>query len=102
MPAAFSLLRTSAVTPCPPRISASRTAPPTDPVAPVRKTRIGSATAYLNSQTGPGSFIISFVPRDTLVDFFRDIALARGTFLVYDDGFRTHAYSYADVTAASR
>jgi long-chain acyl-CoA synthetase len=42
------------------------------------------------------------VPRDTLVDFFHDLAGARGTFLVYDDGFRTHAYSYADVARASR
>ena len=35
--------------------------------------------------------------RDTLVDFFHDLALARGDFLVYDDGFRSHALTYRDV-----
>ncbi len=35
--------------------------------------------------------------RDTLVDFFRDLALARGEFLVYDDGFRSHALTYGEV-----
>ena len=40
--------------------------------------------------------------RDTLIDFFHDIARARGEFLVYDDGFRSRAYSYADVGRAAR
>ena len=40
--------------------------------------------------------------RDTLIDFFRDLALARGVFLVYDDGFRSHSYTYAQVAAAAR
>jgi long-chain acyl-CoA synthetase len=38
------------------------------------------------------------VPRDTLLDFFRDVARARGNFLIYDDGFRSRAYSYAEVS----
>ena len=39
--------------------------------------------------------------RDTLVDFFHDLARATGEFLVYDDGFRTHRYSYAQVGRAA-
>ena len=42
------------------------------------------------------------VARDTLVDFFHDLARAKGEFLVYDDGFRTHRYSYAQVGRAAR
>ena len=33
----------------------------------------------------------STVPRDTLIDFFHDLARARGDFLVYDDGFRSRS-----------
>ena len=40
--------------------------------------------------------------RDTLIDFFDDIASAQGTFLVHDDSFRTRSFSYADVGRASR
>ncbi len=40
--------------------------------------------------------------RDTLVDVFRDLAASQGEFLVYDDGFRVHAYSYGDVGRAAR
>ncbi len=40
--------------------------------------------------------------RDTLVDVFEDLAAARGEFLVYDDGFRTHTYRYEDVGRAAR
>jgi long-chain acyl-CoA synthetase len=42
------------------------------------------------------------VSRDTLIDFFHDLARARGPFLVYDDGFRTRSYSYAEVGRAGR
>jgi long-chain acyl-CoA synthetase len=42
------------------------------------------------------------VARDTLIDFFGDLSLARGEFLVYDDGFRSRAYSYRDVVRAAR
>ncbi len=42
------------------------------------------------------------MPRATLIDFFHDLAAARGTFLIYDDGFRSRAYSYADVGRAAR
>mgnify|MGYP003348779535 CR=1 FL=1 len=34
--------------------------------------------------------------RDTLIDFFHDLSLARGEFLVYDDGFKSRAYSYRE------
>jgi long-chain acyl-CoA synthetase len=42
------------------------------------------------------------VGRQTLLDFFDDLARTSGEFLVYDDGFRTHAYSYEDVVRAAR
>ena len=42
------------------------------------------------------------MPRDTLIDFFRDLSLARGEFLVHDDGFRSRAYSYREVASAAR
>ena len=42
------------------------------------------------------------MPRDTLIDFFDDLSHARGEFLVYDDGFRSRGYSYAEVAAAAR
>ena len=42
------------------------------------------------------------VVRDTLVDFFRDLAHARGDFLVYDNGFRTRTYTYEQVGHAAR
>src|SRR6476469_826932 len=59
------------------------------PVAPVRKIRI--AAVYHSS----------LVPRDTLIDFFADLSQARGEFLVYDDGFRSRGYSYAEVANAA-
>ncbi len=40
--------------------------------------------------------------RDTLIDFFDDLARARGEFLVHDDGFRTRRYTYDKVGRASR
>jgi long-chain acyl-CoA synthetase len=42
------------------------------------------------------------VARDTLIDFFGDLSDARGEFLVYDDGFRSRGYSYAEVANAAR
>jgi long-chain acyl-CoA synthetase len=42
------------------------------------------------------------VPRDTLVDFFHDLAEARGAFLVHDDGFRSRTFSYREVGRAAR
>jgi long-chain acyl-CoA synthetase len=42
------------------------------------------------------------VVRGTLIDFFGDLARARGDFLVYDDGFRSRSYTYANVTDAAR
>ena len=42
------------------------------------------------------------MPRDTLIDFFDDLSHARGEFLVYDDGFRSRGYSYAEVAGAAR
>src|SRR5436190_20539193 len=86
---AFSLSRTSAVTSCPARTSSSRTAAPMYPVAPVRKIRI--AAVYHSS----------LVVRGTLIDFFGALAKARGDFLVYDDGFRSRRYTYAEVAHAA-
>jgi len=42
------------------------------------------------------------VPRDTLVDFFHDLAQAPGEFLIHDDGFRSRHFSYREVGAAAR
>jgi long-chain acyl-CoA synthetase len=42
------------------------------------------------------------VVRDTLIDFFRDLSIARGDFLVYDDGFRSRSYTYDAVGRAAR
>ena len=44
----------------------------------------------------------SNVPRDTLVDFFRDLAAIRAEFLVYDAGYRVRGYTYAEVVRAAR
>ena len=40
--------------------------------------------------------------RDTLLDFFDDVSAGRGNFLVYDDGFRTRSYTYAQTAHAAR
>ncbi len=40
--------------------------------------------------------------RDTLIDFFDDLSRARGRFLVHDDGFRSRAYSYAEIARGAR
>jgi long-chain acyl-CoA synthetase len=42
------------------------------------------------------------VPRDTLVDLFRDLETHRGDFLVYDDGYRVRRHTYAEVARAAR
>jgi len=42
------------------------------------------------------------VPRDTLIDYFNDLARTRGLFLVYDDGFRCRSHTYAQVARAAR
>ena len=39
--------------------------------------------------------------RDTLLDFFDDLASRSGTFLVYDDGSRTRQWTYAEVGHAA-
>lgn len=40
--------------------------------------------------------------RETLVDFFADLARWPGEFLAYDDGFRSWSYTYGEVAAAAR
>jgi long-chain acyl-CoA synthetase len=42
------------------------------------------------------------MPRDTLLDFFEDLAREQGPFLVYDDGYRTWTRSYAEIATAAR
>ncbi|MGH9348890.1 MAG: AMP-binding protein, partial [Vicinamibacterales bacterium] len=42
------------------------------------------------------------MPRDTLIDVFRDLILIRGEFLVYDDGYRRRSHNYAEVGRAAR
>src|SRR5258708_17837142 len=86
---AFSLSRTSVVTSWLARTSASSTALPTYPVAPVRKIRIAG-------------YHSSVVARDTLIDFFQDFSVAGGDFLVYDDGFRTRSYTYSEMDRMAR
>jgi long-chain acyl-CoA synthetase len=40
--------------------------------------------------------------RETLTDFFADLASARGVFLVHDNGYRRREHTYQDVARASR
>ena len=40
--------------------------------------------------------------RDTLIDFFDDLARARGEFLVHDDGYRSRRFTYAQVGRSAR
>jgi long-chain acyl-CoA synthetase len=42
------------------------------------------------------------MPRDTLIDLFRDFESHQGDFLVYDDGYRIRRHSYRQVTRAAR
>ena len=42
------------------------------------------------------------MPRDTLIDLFRDLDRHRGDFLVYDDGYRVRRHTYVEVTRAAR
>jgi long-chain acyl-CoA synthetase len=42
------------------------------------------------------------MPRDTLIDLFRDLDTHRGDFLVYDDGYRVRRHTYVEVTRAAR
>src|SRR6476659_5249812 len=42
------------------------------------------------------------MPRRTLIDFYADLSSTSGEFVVYDDGYRSWAYSYADVANAAR
>ena len=42
------------------------------------------------------------VRRDTLIDFFHDLAASRGDFLVHDDGFRSRTHTYDEVGRAAR
>ena len=42
------------------------------------------------------------MPRETLIDFFRDIATIRGEFLVFDDGYRRRGHTYDAVARAAR
>jgi long-chain acyl-CoA synthetase len=44
----------------------------------------------------------SVTPRNTLVDFFRDLVAIHGDFLVYDDGYRHRVHSYEEVGRAAR
>jgi long-chain acyl-CoA synthetase len=39
--------------------------------------------------------------RRTLIDFFQDLAVASGDFLVHDDGYRSRTFGYADTAAAA-
>ncbi len=48
------------------------------------------------------SSIIQGVARDTLIDVFQEFVAARGEFLVYDDGFRSRTFTYAEVGRAAR
>jgi acyl-CoA synthetase (AMP-forming)/AMP-acid ligase II len=40
--------------------------------------------------------------RETLLDYFRTVAKLRGEYLVYDDGFRPHSYTYASFARCAR
>jgi long-chain acyl-CoA synthetase len=40
--------------------------------------------------------------RRTLIDFYADLSSTPGEFVVYDDGYRSWSYTYAEVAAAAR
>ncbi len=40
--------------------------------------------------------------RDTLLDFFNDVAAGRREFLVYDDGYRARSFTYAEIATMAR
>ena len=40
--------------------------------------------------------------RRTLIDFYTDLSTTPGTFVVYDDGYRSWSYTYAEVADAAR
>src|SRR5579884_500331 len=40
--------------------------------------------------------------RETLVDYFNDIAAIDKQFLIYDDGFRVETYTYTEAAARAR
>ena len=42
------------------------------------------------------------MPRRTLIDFYADLSSTAGEFVVYDDGYRSWSYIYADVASAAR
>jgi long-chain acyl-CoA synthetase len=42
------------------------------------------------------------MPRRTLIDFFADLSSTSGEFVVYDDGYRSWSYSYAEITDAAQ
>ena len=42
------------------------------------------------------------MPRETLIDVFRDMAASSDVFVVYDDGYRRHAYTYEQVGRGAR
>jgi long-chain acyl-CoA synthetase len=44
----------------------------------------------------------SQVRRDTLIDFFHDLVQLKGTFLVFDDGYRRREYTYDDAGRGAR
>src|SRR4051812_16745228 len=100
--AAASLLRTSASTWWPPRTSASSTADPTYPVPPVRNTRMLDHT----SEARVFHHNSGHMTRRTLLDFFADVTgddtAKSAPFLVYDDGYRTWTWTYAELAAAAR
>src|SRR5687768_43080 len=48
------------------------------------------------------SIIIHGMLRRTLIDFYADLSTTPGTFVVYDDGYRSWSYTYAEVAAAAR
>src|SRR3954468_21006692 len=100
--AAASLLRTSASTWWPPRTSASSTADPTYPVPPVRNTRMLDHT----SEARVFHHNSGHMTRRTLLDFFADVTAddtaKKAQFLVYDDGYRTWTWTYAELADASR
>ena len=41
------------------------------------------------------------MPRRTLLDFYADLSTIPGEFVVYDDGYRSWSYTYAEIAAAA-
>jgi long-chain acyl-CoA synthetase len=63
---------------------------------------VQSAQCRTRSANAPRAAHAKSVTRDTLLDYFASVTALRGTYLVYDDGYRPRSYTYAQLGLAAR